>query len=98
MVEIGSRWFLNWTSSSVLTMPFPTCVEAELARQSLESSAYPLGGAVQQEVTVLGNLLAMSVPQGSWVAYVAGWLGSVFNQGGSHREVGPLGPVLWPSG
>ncbi|EPY85895.1 hypothetical protein CB1_000342006 [Camelus ferus] len=53
------------TSSSSLTVSFPSPVEAEMAGQSLAPRVQPYQGAVQKELIVSGNILAIVNPEDS---------------------------------
>ncbi|XP_037677472.1 EKC/KEOPS complex subunit LAGE3 [Choloepus didactylus] len=48
-----------------LRVPFPSPREAEIACGSLAPDAEPHGGAIQKELTVAGNALAVSVLEGA---------------------------------
>ncbi|XP_070319030.1 EKC/KEOPS complex subunit LAGE3 [Odocoileus virginianus] len=52
-------WYLNRVSISTLNVPFPSALEAEIARGSLAPDAEPHRGAVGKELRVSGSVLAV---------------------------------------
>lgn len=50
---------LNWFSTSGLTVPFLSFMDAEIARRYLAPGIQALGGAVHREFAVIGSDLVM---------------------------------------
>uniref|UniRef100_A0A8D2HG78 L antigen family member 3 n=1 Tax=Urocitellus parryii TaxID=9999 RepID=A0A8D2HG78_UROPR len=62
--EAGRGWpaspsCLNWFSTSGLTVPFLSFMDAEIARRYLAPGIEALGGAVHREFTVIGSDLVI---------------------------------------
>lgn len=58
----GARGALTLSPSSVLTVPFQSPLEAEMARRTLTTHVQRLRGVAQQQLSVRGSALAVSVP------------------------------------